>query len=71
MAEIIVTDIGSDFYGVEEYFEIRFNNTTIKLRDYRELEIINNFRKIRYKRMRRDKGHYKMYLTLKENILNN
>jgi len=71
LAEIIVTDIGSDFYGVEEYFEIRFNNTTIKLRDYRELEIINNFRKIRYKRMRRDKGHYKMYLTLKENILNN
>lgn len=70
VCEIIITDIGDDFYGVEEYIEVRFNDTTIKLYDYRELEVRNKYKSLHYRKRRRDKGHFKMYSTLRENFLN-
>lgn len=70
VCDFIITDIGNDMFGVEEYCELRFENVTARLYDYKKLEIIRGNKYIYYKTTFRDKGHYRMYSILKRNYAN-
>ena len=65
LASIIASDHGDDLRGVEEFIDIRGGETTITLRDFKEIIIRSGRYKKRIKRFRRDKGHTIMYHNLK------
>lgn len=71
IGDIILTDIGNDLMGVEEYIEIRWGNTTIKVYDYKKMEIRTGTTIKIYKNLLRDKGHSSMYSDLKNNYIKN
>lgn len=69
IANIITSDYGSDLLGVEEYIEIRTWKKTLRLHDYRFLEIFSGNEYKKLKSITRDKGHHNMYTSLKKHVL--
>lgn len=65
---IVSTDKGDDLGGVEEYIELRYSKTTLKLYDYKKLKIYmdGNHKSLNF--FYRDKGHHNMYKTLKQQV---
>jgi predicted dehydrogenase len=63
---ITASDQGNSLRGVQEKIEIRFGNQTITINDYLWLEHVrSNGKRIHKRRIRRDKGHSRMYSNFK------
>ncbi len=59
---ITASDQGNSMRGVQEKIEIRYGNQTITINDYLWLQHVrSNGRRIHKRRIRRDKGHSRMY----------
>jgi predicted dehydrogenase len=65
-ANIVATDRGCDLQGVEEYIEVRSEDTTLTLCDFKNLTIRKGSQKKTIKTILRDKGHLAMYAKVKE-----
>ena len=69
LATILATDSGDDTRGVEEVLDVRAGDTTVTVTDFRTLEIRSPEGRRRIARLRRDKGHTRMYADLKHRWL--
>ena len=64
IASIALTDKGNNLRGVQEYIEVKQNNCTYIIDDFLSFTEIDNFgKKVKLRKLYRDKGHKKMYET--------
>lgn len=61
LVNIMVSEEGNSLRGVQENYEIRFGDTTIIINDFLKMTILDKGRVITKVKIRRDKGHDKMY----------
>lgn len=61
LVNIMVSEDGNSLRGVQENYEIRFGDTTIIITDFLKMTILDKGRVITKVKIRRDKGHDKMY----------
>ncbi len=70
-ANIVATDRGCGMEGVQEYIEVRSEDSTLTLFDFKKLIIRRKNNKKIFKSNLRDKGHTAMYSKLKKNWMEN
>lgn len=62
---LVATDRGSDLAGVEEMIDIRCGDTSVTINDYRECVVKKGAVIRTTRRIRRDRGHDRMYRDLR------
>ncbi len=70
IANLTPTDLGDGTHGVQEFLHIRNEELDIKIDDYLRMRIWEKGRTRNYYKIRRDKGHAKMYRFFNKAITN-
>lgn len=70
LVNLFATEVGNSLRGVQERIEIRFDETTILIDDFLKLINLEDGRRICKRKIRRDKGHDRMYRYFQDAVLN-
>lgn len=71
LVNIMISEEGNSLRGVQENYEIRFDDTTIIINDFLKMTILDKGRVVKKIKIKRDKGHDKMYKTFFKQMANN
>ena len=63
------TDRGNSLRGVQEYIDIRSEDLTIKIDDFKTMSVMENGHARKYRYLFRDKGHKRMYREFVKTVI--
>jgi len=70
LVNLFATETGNSLRGVQEKIEIRFDDSTIFIDDFLKMVIFEGGKKKIKRKLRRDKGHDRMYKHFQDAVLN-
>jgi predicted dehydrogenase len=70
LVNLVCGERGDGLRGVQEYIDLRTDQLTVQIHDFRRMVVLQDGRRHVYRSLTRDKGHTEMYRVLSHAVLN-